>query len=110
MSRILSQIAQAAQTCPEMRNDERYVKCINEMGFYEDLSRANRLLYNDSVTKLNRQLLRFPESVLGRMLGFQKLEYIVDPENDVPFNMIIPSDSPYRDYSGGRAPPDSESE
>lgn len=109
MSRILSQIAQAVQLHPEMRNDERYLKCVKEMEGYEALSRANRLLYNDSVTNLNRQLLRFPTSMFGRMLGFQKLEYIVDPENDVPLNEILPGDSPYSACSGGRAPPDSKS-
>lgn len=101
MSQILTEIAQAAQPCPEMRSDARYVKYLNEMGFYEDLSCANRLLYNDSVNKLNRQLRLLPVS--GRLLGFQKREYIEGPEDETPLHKLFPGALP---YSGDRAPPD----
>ena len=74
MSQILTQITQAARTHPEIRNDTRYSKCISEMELYESLSSTNRLLYNSSVNKLNRELRRFPVS--GRLLGFRKREYI----------------------------------
>lgn len=74
VSQILTQITQAAQTHPEMRSDARYSKCMSEMNLYESLSNTNRLLYNSSANKLNRELRRFPLS--GRMLGFRKREYI----------------------------------
>ena len=39
---------------------------------------TSRLIYNDSVTKLNRELHIFPTSVLARMLGFKKRDYLVE--------------------------------
>lgn len=93
-----------------VRSDARYFKCMSEMGLYEDLSRMDRLLYNDSVTKLDQELRRFPASAFGRMLGFQKREYIEGPENEIPICRLSPDDPPYSAYSGGRAPPDSGSE
>ena len=79
MSQILSEIIQAAQTHPEMRSDARYFKRMNDMSYHESLSNTNRLLYNASVNKLNRELRRFPVS--ARVLGFQKQEYIEGPAN-----------------------------
>lgn len=73
-SQILTQITQAVRTHPEMRSDAHYSKCMSEMDFYESLSNTNRLRYNSSVNKLNRELRRFPVS--GRLLGFRKREYI----------------------------------
>lgn len=74
MSQILTQITQAARTHPEMRSDARYSKCMSEMDLYEGLSNTNRLFYNSTVNKLNRELRRFPVS--GHLLGFRKREYI----------------------------------
>ena len=79
MYQILAEIIQAAQTCPEMRSDARYFKCMNDMSYHESLSNTNRLLYNASVNKLNRELRRFPVS--ARLLGFQKQEYIKGSTN-----------------------------
>ena len=39
---------------------------------------TSRLIYNDSVTKLNRELHIFPTSVLAHMLGFEKRDYLVE--------------------------------
>ena len=36
------------------------------------------MIYNDSVTKLNRELHIFPTSVLAHMLGFEKRDYLVE--------------------------------
>lgn len=79
MSQILSEIIQAAQTHPEMRSDARYFKYMNDMSYHESLSNTNRLLYNASVNKLNREIRRFPVS--ARLFGFQKQEYIEGPAN-----------------------------
>ena len=62
-----------------VRSDARYFKSMNDMSYHESLSNTNRLLYNASVNKLNRELRRFPVS--ARLLGFQKQEHIEGPAN-----------------------------
>lgn len=79
MYQILTEISQAAQMHPVMRSDVRYFKYMNDMSHYESLSNTNRLLYNASANKLNRELQWFPVS--GHLLGFQKQEYIEGPQD-----------------------------
>ncbi|WP_246241183.1 LemA family protein [Anaerocolumna sedimenticola] len=38
--------------------------------------RTSRLIYNDSVTKLNREIRMFPVSMIAGMLRFRKREYL----------------------------------
>jgi LemA protein len=38
--------------------------------------RQSRLIYNDSVTKLNRRIRMFPTSLVAGMLGFAKRDYL----------------------------------
>jgi len=40
--------------------------------------RTSRLIYNDSVTKLNREIRMFPVSAIAGMLGFGQREYLVE--------------------------------
>lgn len=83
ISQILKEIMQAAQARPELWSNAHYLECVREVDLYESLSNTNRLLYNTSVNKLNRKLQRFPVS--GRLLGFQKQEYIEGPAKPVRF-------------------------
>jgi len=43
---------------------------------FENMVRTSRLIYNDSVTKLNREIRMFPTSIIAGMLGFHKREYL----------------------------------
>ena len=107
MSGILTQIIQTIQLHPEMQADERYFKCMCAMSLQENLSRTKRLLYNDSVSKLNRELLFFPTSMFGRLLGFQKREYLRTSGSDPPIYSVFPPTLPCSICAGEGAPPDS---
>ena len=43
---------------------------------YEGTLRSARLVYNDSVTKLNRAIRMFPTSLIAGMLHFSAREYL----------------------------------
>ena len=55
-------------------------KCIFELmdavDSYEKMVRTSRLIYNDSVTKLNRELRLFPTSLVAGLLGFRTRDYL----------------------------------
>ena len=56
---------------PELKADKTYIKTMNAVETFEKMVRTSRLIYNDSVTKLNREIRMFPVSVRWN-LGFRK--------------------------------------
>ena len=63
---------------PGSTDENEYIKCMDAVECYEKMVQTSRLIYNDSVTKLNRELHIFPTSVLAHMLGFEKRDYLVE--------------------------------
>ena len=67
ISEALGRISMVAERYPELKANENYKKCMDAVDSYEKMVRTSRLIYNDSVTKLNRELRMFPTSLLGSM-------------------------------------------
>lgn len=86
ISEALGRISMVAEKYPELKANENYTKCMNAVDSYEKMVRTSRLIYNDSVTKLNRELRMFPTSLLGGMFGFRQRDYLeaVEEKADMP--------------------------
>ena len=86
ISEALSRISMVAERYPELKASERYKKCMDAVDSYEKMVRTSRLIYNDSVTRLNRELRMFPTSLLGGMFGFRQRDYLeaVEEKADMP--------------------------
>lgn len=56
-----------------------YAKCMDAVDSYEKMVRTSRLIYNDSVTKLNREIRMFPVSLIAGMLGLPGQGHQVHP-------------------------------
>ena len=76
IAEILERILAVAEKYPELKNDENYLKCVNAAANCEKLVRSGRLVYNDSVTKLNREIKMFPISLLAGIFGFHRMDYL----------------------------------
>lgn len=76
ISEALGRICALAEENPELKANENYARYRNAVDSYEKMVRTSRLIYNDSVTKLNRELRMFPTSLLGRIFGFRLREYM----------------------------------
>ena len=76
ISEALERIATAAEQYPELKANEHYIKCMNAVDSYENMVRTSRLIYNDSVNKLNRELRMFPTSLLAGVFGFRQRDYL----------------------------------
>lgn len=76
ISEALGRISMVAERYPELKANENYARCMTAVDSYEKMVRTSGLIYNDSVTKLNRELRRFPTSMLGRLLGFHQRAYL----------------------------------
>lgn len=76
----LSRISMITEQHPNLKVNRKYIKIMDAVQVFENMLRTSRLIYNNSVTKLNREIRMFPVSVISGMLGFQKREYLVDQE------------------------------
>lgn len=80
ISEALGRISMVAEQYPELKANENYAKCMNAVDSYEKMVRTSRLIYNDSVTKLNRELRMFSTSLVAGMFGFRQREYLETAE------------------------------
>jgi len=76
ISEALGRIAMVAEQYPELKANQNYMKTMDAVQTYENMVRTSRLIYNDSVTKLNREIRMFPVSIIAGMLGFQQRDYL----------------------------------
>ncbi len=72
----MSRIMAVAEQYPTLKADASYQKTMDSVNQYEGMVRQSRLIYNDSVTKLNRRIRMFPTSLVAGMLGFSKRDYL----------------------------------
>lgn len=71
-----SRIIAVAEQYPELKANENYAKTMDSVNLYENQVRTSRMVFNDSVTKYNRTVRQFPDSIAARILGFGEKEYL----------------------------------
>lgn len=76
LTEALGKIMAVAESYPDLKANQNYIKTMDSVNDYENKVRQSRLIYNDSVTKLNRQIRMFPTSIIAGMLGFSKRDYL----------------------------------
>ncbi|MDD4834124.1 MAG: LemA family protein [Lutispora sp.] len=76
ISEALGRIAIVTEQYPELKANQNYIKTMDAVETFENMVRTSRLIYNDSVTKLNREIRMFPVSMIAGMLGFQQKKYL----------------------------------
>ena len=81
ITKTLDHISMVAERYPDLKADENYTKCMNALNIYEKMVCTSCLIYNDSVTRLNRELRRFPVSLIARASGFRQRDYLVVVED-----------------------------
>jgi len=78
ISEALGRIAMVTEQYPELKANDTYIKTMNAVETFENMVRTSRLIYNDSVTKLNREIRMFPVSLIAGALGFRQREYLAE--------------------------------
>jgi LemA protein len=76
ISEALGRIAMVSEQYPELKADKNYLKTMDAVQTFENMVRTSRLIYNDSVTKLNREIRMFPVSMIAGMMGFKQRDYL----------------------------------
>ncbi len=78
ISEALGRISMVTEQYPDLKANQNYIKTMDAVQTFENMVRTSRLIYNDSVTKLNREIRMFPVSMAAGMLGFRQREYLVE--------------------------------
>ncbi|PNT90619.1 LemA family protein [Clostridium thermosuccinogenes] len=76
ISEALSRIAMLTEQYPELKENQNYIKTMNAEEIFENMVRTSCLIYNDSVTKLNREIRMFPVFMIAGILGFRQRDYL----------------------------------
>jgi len=72
----MGKIMAVAESYPELKANETYIKTMDSVNSYEETVRKSRLVYNDSVTKLNREIRMFPTSIAASILHIESRDYL----------------------------------
>lgn len=65
-----------AKHYPELGADLNYEKYMNALDCYEKMLCIGRLIYNDSVTKLNKEVRMLPTGLIAGILGFREKRHL----------------------------------
>jgi LemA protein len=76
ISEALGRIAMVTEQYPELKANQTYIKTMDAVQTFENMVRTSRLIYNDGVTKLNREIRMFPVTMIAGMLGFRQRDYL----------------------------------
>lgn len=80
ISIALSWLSLVSEQYPEFKVDENYEEMMGAVKRFGSMVNTSRLMYNDSVTRFNRALRKFPVSMVAGMLDLSKKEYLEEKE------------------------------
>ena len=81
ISQVAGKIMAVAEAYPDLKSNTNYQNLMNSLDSYESKVRQSRLVYNDTVTKLNRTIRMFPTSLIAPMFGIFARDYLKTEES-----------------------------
>jgi LemA protein len=76
INEFMEKVIAIAEANQDLKENQAFIKIMSSVNQYENMVRASRLIYNNSVKKLNRVVSMFPASLIAGMLGFSKRAYL----------------------------------
>lgn len=67
---VLSRLNAVAESYPDLKANQMFVDTMASIRQYEENVRVSRMVYNDSVTKMNMLVRQWPSSIVASMLHF----------------------------------------
>lgn len=75
LNNVLGRLMAISESYPDLKASEVYKQTMENVTKFEDNVRHSRMIYNDVVTRYNRQLKQFPSNIIGSMFGFKEEQY-----------------------------------
>ncbi len=76
IGQVMGRLMAVAEAYPELKAAELYQSTMNSIKEYEENVRLSRMVYNDSVTRINRMVRQMPSSVVASMLHMGLRDYL----------------------------------
>lgn len=80
LNQAFGRLFAVAEQYPNLKANETYLATMDSVNKYENNVRMSRMVYNDTVTKMNRLVRQFPGSIFAGIFGFKTREYLKEPE------------------------------
>ena len=81
LSQVFGRLLAIGEAYPDLKANDLFAKAMDSVNTYEENVRMSRMVYNDTVTKMNRLVRMWPSSFVASMLNFREKEYLkVDEE------------------------------
>ena len=80
MAQVVRGINVVAEQYPALKANEMYAKTMDSVNTYETQVRMSRMVYNDAVTKYNRLVRQFPDSIAATIFRFTQKDYLEEPK------------------------------
>lgn len=80
-SNALGVISALAEQYPDLKASNVYLQTMSSVDKYENQVRESRMIYNDTVTRFNRAIKTFPNSLLASPFGFTEQNYFKNTES-----------------------------
>lgn len=81
LSSALKSLFAVSEAYPDLKASQNFMKLQDELSDTENKIQASRRFYNGNVRDYNIHLQIFPQSIVAKMLGFEKLSFF-EIEND----------------------------
>ena len=81
ITEAMGKIMAVAEAYPDLKSNTNYQNLMNSLNDYETKVRQSRLVYNDTVTRLNRTIRMFPTSLVAPMCGVVSRDYLKTEES-----------------------------
>ena len=85
---ISAKLIAVAEQYPDLKANENYKQTMQSIEKHEENVRLSRMTFNDTVTKFNNEVRMFPGSVVARMLGFAKRDYLAEDTSKKDYPVI----------------------
>ena len=86
LNEIYKQFIALAESYPEIKAGEHYLKLQKELANVENEIQASRRIYINSITDYNNKVMRFPTSILAAIFGFKQHDLPKYDYSDVSIN------------------------
>ena len=73
---VLSRLNAVAEAYPDLKANQMFTDTMASIRQYEENVRTSRMVYNDSVTKMNMMVRQWPSSIVASMLHFTTHELL----------------------------------
>ncbi|MBR4366572.1 MAG: LemA family protein [Bacteroidaceae bacterium] len=76
IGQVLTRFFAVSERYPELKAASIYSETMKQMVAFEEKVRISRMVYNDTVTKLNNVVRQFPSNLVATLLGYGVRSYI----------------------------------